>query len=454
MMEGGYDQLGAAKEVITRLRSALLDAKPGSVDATLGISVPSGLDRDAVALWVHSRSGLPSERLAKDWAATGPGVSAIVAYGPTYETGEGGFTPAPPDTPYLAISGDADGDVALTASQYLAQHLGQQRTQPAVVSIVKGLGHNFVNRGLSSTKTDDRTSCDAGCPSAAEHERMVGDLTESWLTQFVSGKAGPWTASGTAVLPTTTAGQPARLTAVTNSRLVSMVAGSAPEKAAATVAGDGSTLLCAFATPGEERAAKLPPCAANGLGDFAAYATELRRVGWRTTGGVTFAVPAEAASATHLTLQVGPAADLPVGQPGTPLRVTLTSGTASQTLDVPADDPAVANRATASSNGQYVVGTIRLDLRRVPGFTPGKLSSVTVGGTGKAGAVNLRTIDLAVEGPTATPTAAAPSAATPSGTPAPAPGTDSGVSPAVLWGAGLALLGAVALAWVLIRRRR
>ena len=82
------------------------------------------------------------------------------------------------------------------------------------------------------------------------------------------------------------------------------------------------------------------------------------------------------------------------------------------------------------------------------------VGNITVGGTGKAGAVNLRTIDLAVEGPTATPTAAAPSAATPSGTPAPAPGTDSGVSPAVLWGAGLALLGAVALAWVLIRRRR
>lgn len=293
--------------------------------------------------------------------------------------------------------GTADADTDTEPVELLTHHLTAARTAPAFVQTVVGFGHNYVNRALSATGTDDRTDCATGCPDAAAHESLLGQAATSWFAATLRAQPSRLPMRAQQWLPTRMFGQDGRFLAVSNARgRVSLVAGERSERVRSSGV---STQVCRFLPP------MAPPqsgryCPDDRLGSFAAYDVSLRRIAWRGTGYVRWQVPAAAADTGAIAFQLGPGADLPVGRVGTPVRLVVqdTSG-ARFTANLPEGHPALANRKSTAANGAYQVGTIRVNLDAIRGWRradgrPRQLASVQLGGTGRPGVILVRSIDL------------------------------------------------------------
>ncbi len=151
-----------------------------------------------------------------------------MVYGGAYQVefhGRKGTFPAMPDLPFLGVVGDRDRDVGFMGSMWLSHHVGQQRRQPALMAVVPGLGHTYVNRALSARRIDDRV-CDGDCPGARAHERFLISTAQRWFDATLRHERSDVPMRGMSALPDRLSGLPVRWLAVTNGpRTIAYLAG-------------------------------------------------------------------------------------------------------------------------------------------------------------------------------------------------------------------------------------
>lgn len=390
-----YSQEAAVQAVFERMMTAITAG-----GGALGVDAKA-VDASRPALIAHSRSGLVGDRMARAWAGGTHPISTILAYGPTYDLARsspsGRWGPPHPDVPYLSIMGDHDQDTGTDSAEFLAYWITAPRRSAAMVLTVPGYGHNYLNRALSAAKIDDRTDCERGCPTAAEHERMFGEVAGSWLDTTVRGRASAWPIRADQALPSRILGLPGRFLAVSNAPgRVSLLAGSRAERP--VVSRGVTSTVCNFRPPMQPSDVGSGYCPEADLGTVMTYEMPLRRLEFKRSGTARWAVPAAAANADSVRLQISPTGDRGKTNPGTPLRLVVrdTRG-AAFAMNLNPRHPALANRATANTNGSYQVGTLQVTLDRVRGWqrpgTPRRLASVQLE-AGAGSAIVLRSIDI------------------------------------------------------------
>ncbi|MDO5076447.1 hypothetical protein [Corynebacterium sp.] len=334
-----YNQHAMWKDIVGKFIDAF-------EDNTLGGPVAQAVDRNAVGLVLHSRSGTAVEPAAELF---GPGaVKSVFAFGPAYDTFDlAHFSPGPAEIPYLAVTGEEDRDVGASANLWLGHYVVQPRQFAAATVAVPGLGHTLINRAASEQGADDRIGCEErDCPDAAEHERIVATLAVDWLHATLRGEPTELPVRADQPLPNTVADVPARWLAATPGALAQVAA-----EAFAAVAG-GASIICVHTDPMD------PTPVAN-------------RCELPEQGVVEIATEVNQLTDAHAEVNVGGARGMalhvsPTGTfdaPGTPLTVTLRLRDGREFVqELDATQPALVNRATDTSNGTYRLGTIRTPL--------------------------------------------------------------------------------------------
>lgn len=366
-----YDQNAMWQEVVGKLADTLEAAK--AQDA-LGVQLAAPVDKDNVGLVLHSRSGTVVDPAVELFGAGK--VKSVFAYGPAYDTVDlETITPAPADIAYLALVGEADADVGSSANLWIGNYLEVKREQPANVVAVPGLGHMWVNRTASAAGTDDRIGCDErACPDAAEHERIMQEVALDWLDATLRGAQTQLPVRADQELPLQVAGVEARWLAHTPGALASVGA-----KDFQPVNGQ-SAQVCQHADPMNPVPMDNPcPEAEEGVVQI------LTPINYLTDAKAEVQVE----GAQGIALQISPSGSYE-GK-GTAVSVLLSFQDGSEfTLQVPADHPAVANRASAENNGIYLLGTARVAL---PQSVSGKtITAVRV--TSEQHPVELRAVDF------------------------------------------------------------
>lgn len=361
------------------------------------------LDTATIGMMVHSRAGQIVDSAVELW---GEKLQSVFAYAPFYDTYDShNFSPPPADIPYFAVVSETDADVGVSGNLWLGHYLTTPRDNPAVVATTTGFGHTYINRTLSDLGIDDRIGCDEqDCPTAEEHEKFITTAAQLWFDTTIIG-AGSTTkdvpmlaelVDPTATFPSHLAGYPVRwLTAThrmmrgmetTDSKSHTITPASGEPLAVTTItptdfhpeAGQRS-LVCRHIS-GMSPDDTVTPCPEPGLGVID-IATEVNHItaAWAAVDNAPVS-----AIAIHLAR---------FGSFPQPAQVTVELSFAdgsswSQQLDP--DDPTMGNRYSNTSNGYYVLGTIRL---RLPADMAGKLvSTVTVRTTGAP--VEVRSVDV------------------------------------------------------------
>ncbi|MDO4761209.1 MAG: hypothetical protein Q4A31_04765 [Corynebacterium sp.] len=292
------------------------------------------VDLTKVGLFAHSRSGTVVETAAETFGAGN--LRSVFAYGPAYDTVElEEISPQPSDIAYLAMVGDADSDVGPSANLWIGHYLDQERTQPALVTQVPGLGHMLINRNGK----DDRIGCDEmDCPDAAEHERIMSTVATDWFNATVRGMDTELPIHSDSELPAQLAGVDVRWLAATHAphqHLSAQQLGS----------------VCRHADP--MNPVKMDnPCTEPEDG----VVQILTEVSVLKEASVDTSITSAKSMAIHLA---------PSGTHESPTKVTI-----SLTLDngvvlnLPLDPahPALKSRKTQFENGTYTLGTIRMTL--------------------------------------------------------------------------------------------
>lgn len=358
-----YDQNAMWTDAVSKLVDAITTDANGTT-TVYGINGADKITRDKIGLVVHSRSGTIVDPAIALFGAQA--VRGVLAYAPFYDTVDAkSFTPAPADVPYLAISGEQDLDVGPSANLWLSEYLGKERTTPAMVATVPGLGHMLVNRTLTEAKIDDRTACDMmECPDAAEHERVLSTAAADWFATTIKATPGSVPLDGQKILPAQLAGLDARWLAHSNGTDVIRLH---PEDFKADAG--GTATVCRHADPmNPEPADDACPEPEQGVVQSASTINVLTAASAQT----------EATGVKTLALHLSPSGTFAdQAGSGTPIRVTLTlaSGEPS-TVTLDPKDPALKDRKTNEDNGIYQVGTIRVALPEK--VTAGTITKVTV----------------------------------------------------------------------------
>ncbi|MDO4240800.1 hypothetical protein [Micrococcus sp.] len=287
-VEETYDQQRGWSAILDRIRPEL-DAAAAGQENALGVDLTGRLDLTRMGYVGHSRSGAAPALISDGGARDGLPIASILTYGaapqvPDEPDGPWGPPPAP-EVPTLSLVSLDDGDIDLAPALLGAAHLAQSRTEPALVGMVTGLGHAYINRALSAEGLDDRYRCltdpndparqQVGeCPGPAEHEAFLVSTAEQWFAATLGsptttpedagrGAAG-FPLDGLDALPPTLSGRPVDWLAVPGADVQRTVLADAerasgldasgavvdPEAARVRVVGDGATLRrCFFLDP-------------------------------------------------------------------------------------------------------------------------------------------------------------------------------------------------------------
>lgn len=377
-----YDQTKLWQQVVSRFVAEFENQNSAALQ---GIDT-SQLDTSQLGLVLHSRSGILLNPAVELFGADR--IKGVLAYGAAYDTFDAEMlSPAPADVPYLAVSGDLDADVGASANLWLGAHLGLPRSTPAIAATVPGLGHMYVNRVLSDAGLDDRIGCEElDCPDAAEHERFLREVAADWFGWAFYGAdtSIPVTAGefdGAAELAEL-AGLPARWLAA--SPAASPAQRVTLDAAAFKAFDGGSATLCVHPDPMQPgQPDNACPEPTKGVTEVAPVTpvNVLQRARAETT--VTAVRTVAVHVAAHGSSELGPDT--------TALLVTLrfADGTTWE-QQVTAAHPALRNRATATDNGHYLMGTVRFT---VPAAHAGK-TVTAVELRAPAAPVELRAVDL------------------------------------------------------------
>lgn len=341
-----YDQEKLWQKIVGKLVAGLKSDSQKTSNYFRGAATRA-INSDQVGLFLHSRSA--SLVAAATELLGAQAIRTIFAYGPSYDTvEEATFSPAPPDIPYLAVTGDADADVEHSATMWLSRYVSIKNTVPIASVSVSGLGHNYINRTLSKAKIDDRIGCDLrDCPDARTHERV---LTETSLAWFANELATPKNQGSGLKLESydnfATELSAGPLTGI-SARWLALGQNVTLKFKAADFSGGKQ---CVFPEPMNP---KLPKnsCKEPELGAiFMPTATPVAQF----SDTITLNKPLDTAVdhiAVHLVRgDVDPQAKL---------HLTFANGV-THTVVLDANDPALQNRATAESNGDYLPGTVRV----------------------------------------------------------------------------------------------
>jgi hypothetical protein len=389
-LDAPYDQSAGFTETVSRMLVTLRLADAGE-RTRFGRGVRGRIDLSRIGLVAHSRSASATRDFVRAWSEPWSRVGSVMVYGGAHQIefhGRKGTFPAMPDLPFLGVVGDQDRDVGFMGSMWLSHHIDQRRRRPALMAVVPGLGHTYVNRALSAKGIDDRI-CDGDCPSARAHERFLVSTAQRWFDTPLRHERSDFPMLGMSALPDRLSGLPVRWLAVTNGpRRIAYLAGRTGTFRA--FGPSGHTRTC---YPLEELAPIQRgdcPLPARAVTQNAAAVTQVRlapRSGvWLGTLPTT--------GVSGIVLQLSPSDDRTDRHTGNPVVVVVHfAGGTRVRLHVRGDTPALADRATAKATGVYTTSTVRVALpRRLRTRT---IVALTLRGEHTVSKLDIRGIDLA-----------------------------------------------------------
>jgi len=218
-LDAPYDQEAGFTATLTQMLETLRLADAGLL-TRYGPGLGGRVDASRIGLIGHSRSASAARQFVRTWQQPWSRVSSVMMYGGAYQVeyhGREGTFPAMPDVPFLGVVGDEDQDTGFMGAMWLSHHIDQKRSQPALMAVVPGLGHTYVNRTLSRAGIDDRI-CEVDCANARAHERFLVDTVSRWFGATLRSRRSDLPIGVTAALPARLSGLPARWLAVTNGR--------------------------------------------------------------------------------------------------------------------------------------------------------------------------------------------------------------------------------------------
>lgn len=388
-----YDQRAGLRKIVRKLLNTAVAASAGR-RTRWGPGLRGDIDASHVGLMAHSRSGTLAHSLTRAWEHSSHPITSIMTYGPAYDIyyhGDPGTSPMVPDVPYLGIVGDQDQDTPYMAPMWLTHHIAHNRRSPALVAVVPGLGHTFINRTLSSAGIDDRI-CGTGCSTAAEHRRFLTETAASWFDATVRHRPTGLPLGRTDALPPGLSGLPVRWLAATNRNHATVFL--AGKRGTLQRFGEGARARTCY--PTEPMAPYRPgncPIPALGVSQNAAKITQVTLT---PDAGVVLRTP-PTRRVISVVLQLAPSGDRADQGPGSPLHVRVRFADGRHVdLDVPATDPAIVNRTTPDANGTYTIGTVRLRLPRWAKTTP--VVAINLTGATTTSKFDIRAIDLTQRG--------------------------------------------------------
>ncbi len=384
-----YDQPAGVQQVLGKLIDSAVAASAGE-RTPWGRGLRGDIDTSHVGLLAHSRSAAVAGDLTRAWSRTSHPITSIMTYGGAYESaynGEPGTSPMAPNVPYLGVVGDQDRDTAYMAPKWLTHHLGVRRTAPALVAVVPGFGHTFINRTLSSAGIDDRI-CATECPDAAAHETFLTETSTEWFDATLRHLTTSMPLHHGASLPGTLAGVPTEWLALTHGKHSSVFL--AGQRGTLRPVGRGARSRTCF--PSEPMAPSRPgvcPLPRHGVSE---NADKVAQVTLTPGSGVRLRT-APTTGVTGLALHLAPSGDRGDGEVGSPLRVRVRLSDGSHVVvDVAAQQPAVVDRATASVSGSYPIGTVRIALPR--SVRAARVVAIKLTGGALTSRFDVRAIDL------------------------------------------------------------
>lgn len=385
-----YDQVAGWHTIVGGLRDRVAAANRGR--GAFGMTLTGRIDTGRSALVVHSRSAYIVEPAVRAWRRTSP-VASVVAYGPAATADD----PAPPDVPYLVALGSSDDDVSTTPADWVARYLGVRRRWMFAIATVPGFGHSYVNRALSALKLDDRKDCDAGCPSARDHEVFLQKAVGEWLAATYPTLRGEVPKISTLPLlpstpmPATLGDRRVQWLAVTNSPHVRVAYDGASRTRGVKAIGGGTMKACRYYEPIDpthtpDRCPEPPEGVVNSR-------SQVLRVSLTPTGGVDL-LTRPVRGVRELVLTLNPTGTRVDRKPGTSLRVTVRAASgARQVIDLSRLSEALRDRRTATQSGAYTPTTIRLPITDAAVRTSGVVGVQLTGRDG-TGRIDLRRAEL------------------------------------------------------------
>lgn len=360
-LDAPYDQETGFTATITQMLETLRLADAGLL-TRYGPGLGGRVDASRIGLIGHSRSASASRQFVKTWQRSWSRVSSVMMYGGAYQVeyhGREGTFPAMPDVPFLGVVGDEDQDTGFMGAMWLSHHIDQKRSQPALMAVVPGLGHTYINRTLSRAGIDDRI-CEVDCPNAKAHERFLVDTASRWFGTTLRGRRADLPIRPTAALPARLSGLSARWLAVSDGQPNNVyLAGQTGELRPFGPVGTVRTCypledLAPF-QPGDCR----PPARA-----VTQNAAAITRVRVAPTSGVFLSTPPTSRVAA-VALHLSPSDDRTDGRRGNPvvLAVRLDNGKRIR-IPISAQSPALLDRARSDRSGVYTTSTVRVNLPR------------------------------------------------------------------------------------------
>ena len=386
-----YSQAQAYAKTVEQLRAAVKSANAGG-KTRLGDGLKGKVDTRSMAVIGHSRAGELTTLAVPMWQKAGIRITSVMMYGGYYLTTHGDvMDPMIGDVPYFGLMGSYDEDVKFASREWLTAHIEASRKSTAIVGVVPGFGHTYINRELSKRHIDDRRGCDLiACPGPAAHEDLFLRASSAWLNATVKHERSSLPMSATAMLGHKLASTTVSWLAVTPGRRTT--AYLAHQTGTLQPLGKGASVkACVYPDPMIPVPSKFD-CA---LPDAATIANAQSFIAQtKMAPGVGVRLRTNVSRATTLALHLAPSDDRTDHRPGSPLAVKVrTSSGRSVTLKVPASDPAVQNRATADMAGTYAISTVRL---RLPSWVAAtRVTGVDITGDGVASKVDIRAIDFA-----------------------------------------------------------
>ncbi|CED92363.1 MULTISPECIES: alpha/beta hydrolase family protein [Actinomyces] len=393
-----YDQVAGWLATVGRMREEAIAASAGR-DSVLGEGLTGAVDASRTALIMHSRSAGIANAAVESWRESASPITSLMSYGGDYGVPDGPeadfAAPAPAYVPLLAVDGDADRDVKQAGPMWLAEHIGQPRSAPAISVRLPGYGHNYINRALSERGFDDRV-LDEGmeAPKAADHERMLTDVAVQWLAQTVRGETGAIPTSSMAELPEQLVGIPARWLIAPGVERVSWTAsGDAADAPALTALNGGSVTTCrTYADMDPNQYSDRCPYPEVGVLSSRSFTAAVT-----LTDGGGGHLDTDAHDVQSLAVHLAPTGDRADGLTHTPLRVVVTAADGSRYVLEPSGRlEALRNLARADANGDYTLATIRFVLPEEAAST--HVVGVDLTGGPAGGNISVRGVDLVTAG--------------------------------------------------------
>lgn len=360
-LDAPYDQAAGFTATLTQMLDTLRSADTGH-PTRYGSGLRGRIDATRIGLIGHSRSASTASQFVRTWHRPWSRVGSVMVYGGAYQIefhGREGTFPAMPDLPFLGIVGDEDQDTGFMGAMWLAHHIDQQRKRPALIAVVPGLGHTYINRTLSAAGVDDRI-CDDRCPGVRVHERFLVDTATRWFNATLRHKRSDFPLRGTVSLPGRQSGLPVRWLAVTNGpRRIAYLAGGTGRLRPFGPLGRARTCY-----PLEELAPLQPGDCQPPVRAVTQTAAAITQVRLAPRSGV-FLRTQPTRRVAAIALHLSPSDDRTDGRAGSPVVVVvhLANGKRER-LYVPGRTPALHDRATPDRTGVYATSTVRVRLPR------------------------------------------------------------------------------------------